>query len=62
VALCFVRDRGHPVCNDAIATGLVVVGDLIGAGSSLDQAVIGETPTGRIACAGILEQSTEIVR
>ena len=27
-----------------VATGLVVVGDLIGAGSSQEQAIVGETP------------------
>jgi class 3 adenylate cyclase len=33
-----------------IATGLVVVGDLVGEGSAQEQAVVGETPTWRHAC------------
>jgi class 3 adenylate cyclase len=33
-----------------IATGLVVVGDLIGEGSAQEQSVVGETPTSRLAC------------
>jgi len=33
-----------------IATGLVVVGDLVGEGSAQEQAVVGETPTSRRAC------------
>src|SRR6516164_8157142 len=33
-----------------IATGLVVVGDLVGEGSAQEQAVVGETPTSQHAC------------
>ena len=33
-----------------IATGLVVVGDLVGEGAAQEQAVTGETPTPRRAC------------
>jgi hypothetical protein len=33
-----------------IATGLVVVGDLIGAGAAQGQAVVGETPDRGFAC------------
>jgi class 3 adenylate cyclase len=31
-------------CRIGVSTGLVVVGDLIGAGSAQEQAVVGETP------------------
>jgi hypothetical protein len=33
-----------------VATGLVVVGDLIGSGASQEQAIVGETPNSRHAC------------
>ena len=36
-----------------IATGLVVVGDLIGSGASQEQAIVGETPTFRLACRAL---------
>jgi class 3 adenylate cyclase len=33
-----------------IASGLVVVGDLIGAGAAQERGVVGETPTSQRAC------------
>jgi class 3 adenylate cyclase len=36
-----------------IATGLVVVGDLIGSGASQEQAIVGETPNLRHACRAL---------
>jgi hypothetical protein len=36
-----------------IATGLVIVGDLIGTGSAQEQAVVGETQTLRHVCKGL---------
>src|SRR6516165_1208007 len=41
-----------------IATGLVVVGDLIGSGSAQEQAVVGETPNVAARLQGIAEPNT----
>jgi len=41
----FATNAGSPLqVRVGIATGLVVVGDLIGAGAAQEQAVVGETP------------------
>ena len=44
-----------------IATGLVVVGDLIGKGSALEQAVVGETPNLAARLQGIAEPNTVVI-
>jgi class 3 adenylate cyclase len=44
-----------------IATGLVVVGDLIGEGSSQEQAVVGETPNLAARLQGLAESGTAVV-
>jgi energy-coupling factor transporter ATP-binding protein EcfA2 len=44
-----------------IATGLVVVGDLIGAGSAQEQAVVGETPNLAARLQGIAEPNTVVI-
>jgi predicted ATPase/class 3 adenylate cyclase len=46
VAVAALRPRGISElrCRVGIATGLVVVGDLLGSGAAQEQAVIGETP------------------
>ncbi len=44
-----------------IATGLVVVGDLIGAGASQEQAIVGETPNLAARLQGIAEPNTVVV-
>jgi class 3 adenylate cyclase/predicted ATPase len=44
-----------------IATGLVVVGDLIGSGASLEQAVVGETPNLAARLQGLAEPGTVVV-
>jgi class 3 adenylate cyclase len=44
-----------------IATGLVVVGDLIGSGSAQEQAVVGETPNLAARLQGIAEANTVVV-
>jgi class 3 adenylate cyclase len=36
-----------------IATGLVVVGDLVGSGEAQERGIVGETPTSRRACRGL---------
>jgi predicted ATPase len=44
-----------------IATGLVVVGDLIGAGASQEQAIVGETPNLAARLQGIAEPNRVVV-
>ena len=44
-----------------IATGLVVVGDLIGAGSSQEQAIVGETPNLAARLQGIAEPNNVVI-
>jgi class 3 adenylate cyclase/predicted ATPase len=44
-----------------IATGLVVVGDLIGTGSAQEQAVVGETPNLAARLQGISEPNTVVI-
>jgi class 3 adenylate cyclase/predicted ATPase len=44
-----------------IATGLVVVGDLIGSGSSQEQAIVGETPNLAARLQGIAEPNTVVI-
>jgi class 3 adenylate cyclase len=44
-----------------IATGLVVVGDLIGTGSAQEQAVVGETPNVAARLQGIAEPNTVVI-
>src|ERR1700723_2638320 len=44
-----------------IATGLVVVGDLIGSGASQEQAIVGETPNLAARSQGIAEPNTVVI-
>ena len=44
-----------------IATGLVVVGDLIGTGSAQEQAVVGETPNLAARLQGVAESNTVVI-
>jgi class 3 adenylate cyclase/predicted ATPase len=44
-----------------IATGLVVVGDLIGTGASLEQAVVGETPNLAARLQGLAEPNSVVI-
>jgi class 3 adenylate cyclase len=44
-----------------IATGLVVVGDLIGSGGSQEQAIVGETPNLAARLQGIAEPNTVVI-
>jgi class 3 adenylate cyclase len=44
-----------------IATGLVVVGDLIGSGSAQEQAVVGETPNLAARLQGIAEPNIVVI-
>ena len=44
-----------------IATGLVVVGDLIGSGSAKEQAIIGETPNLAARLQGVAEPNSVVI-
>jgi len=44
-----------------VATGLVVVGDLIGSGASQEQAIVGETPNLAARLQGIAEPNTVVI-
>jgi hypothetical protein len=44
-----------------IATGLVVVGDLIGSGASQEQAIIGETPNLAARLQGVAEPNSVVI-
>jgi class 3 adenylate cyclase len=44
-----------------IATGLVVVGDLIGSGASQEQAIVGETPNLAARLQGVAERNTVVI-
>src|SRR6267142_482965 len=44
-----------------VATGLVVVGDLLGEGAALEQAVIGETPNLAARLQGLAERNTVVI-
>ncbi len=44
-----------------IATGLVVVGDLIGSGSSQEQTIVGETPNLAARLQGVAEPNTVVI-
>ena len=44
-----------------IATGLVVIGDLIGSGASQEQAIVGETPNLAARLQGIAEPSSVVI-
>ena len=44
-----------------IATGLVVVGDLIGSGASQEQAIVGETPNVAARLQGMAEPNTVVI-
>ena len=47
---------GRPLaCRVGIATGLVVVGDLVGEGAAQEEAVVGETPNLAARLQGIAE-------
>jgi class 3 adenylate cyclase/predicted ATPase len=54
--------RGNPLsARIGIATGLVVVGDLIGEGSAQEEAVVGETPNLSARLQAVAEPNTVVV-
>jgi class 3 adenylate cyclase len=44
-----------------VATGLVVVGDLIGSGASQEQAIVGETPNLAARLQGVAEPNSVVI-
>lgn len=57
-------DMGHATTlrvRIGVATGLVVVGDLLGEGAALEEAVIGETPNLAARLQGIAEPNTVVI-
>ena len=44
-----------------IATGIVVVGDLIGSGASQEQAIVGETPNLAARLQGVAEPNSVVI-
>ena len=52
---------GKLACRVGIATGLVVVGDLLGSGAAREQAVVGETPNLAARLQSIAEPDTVLV-
>ena len=60
-AVTSLKTRATLQTRVGIATGLVVVGDLIGSGSAQEQAVVGETPNLAARLQGIAEPNTVVV-
>ena len=56
-----LKSRAPLQTRVGIATGLVVVGDLIGAGAAQEQAVVGETPNVAARLQGIAEPNTVVI-
>jgi class 3 adenylate cyclase len=54
-AMTALKTRAPLLTRVGIATGLVVVGDLIGTGSAQEQAVVGETPNLAARLQGIAD-------
>jgi class 3 adenylate cyclase len=60
-AVARLKSRAPLHTRVGIATGLVVVGDLIGSGSAQEQAVVGETPNLAARLQGIAEPNTVVI-
>ena len=63
---CAVLTAPATICSDAAplpqsATGLVVVGDLIGLGASQEQAIVGETPNLAARLQGVAEPNSVVI-
>jgi len=56
-----LNSRAQLQTRIGIATGLVVVGDLIGAGSAQEQSVVGETPNLAARLQGVAEPNTVVI-
>jgi class 3 adenylate cyclase len=60
-AVSGLKTRASLQTRIGIATGLVVVGDLIGSGSAQEQAVVGETPNLAARLQGIAEPNMVVI-
>ena len=60
-AVARLKTRASLQTRVGIATGLVVVGDLIGSGSAQEQAVVGETPNLAARLQAIAEPNTVVI-
>jgi class 3 adenylate cyclase/tRNA A37 threonylcarbamoyladenosine biosynthesis protein TsaE len=60
-AVARLKSRAPLQTRIGIATGMVVVGDLIGTGSAQEQAVVGETPNLAARLQGIAEPNTVVI-
>jgi len=60
-AVAELKTRAPLQTRVGIATGLVVVGDLIGSGSAQEQAVVGETPNLAARLQGIAEPNSVVI-
>ena len=60
-AVADLKTRAPLQTRIGIATGLVVVGDLIGAGAAQEQAIVGETPNLAARLQGIAEPNTVVI-
>jgi class 3 adenylate cyclase len=56
-----LKTHAHLQTRVGIATGLVVVGDLIGSGASQEQAIVGETPNLAARLQGIAEPNSVVI-
>jgi hypothetical protein len=56
-----LKAHGRLQTRVGIATGLVVVGDLIGAGASQEQAIVGETPNLAARLQGLAEPNSIVI-
>ena len=61
VAVSDLRTHAAPQTRVGIATGLVVVGDLIGSGASQEQAIVGETPNVAARLQGVAEPNVVVI-
>src|SRR5271165_4540713 len=60
-AVSGLKTHAPPQTRIGIATGLVVVGDLIGSGASQEQAIIGETPNLAARLQGVAEPNSVVI-
>ena len=60
-AVASLKTRASLQTRVGIATGLVVVGDLIGAGAAQEQAIVGETPNLAARLQGIAEPNMVVI-
>jgi tetratricopeptide (TPR) repeat protein len=60
-AICDLKTHAPLRTRVGIATGLVVVGDLIGSGASQEQAIVGETPNLAARLQGVAEPNSVVI-